>query len=370
MFPPSAWADVVSAAKAYRAGNYAAALGEFRALADKGQPQAQFALGLMYAEGAGVTKDYAAAAAWYRRAAESGFAQGQYNLGVSYYTGIGVPRNYARAVYWYEKAARQGDARSQNNMGYMYESGKGVPRDFTRAAEWYRVAAEGGNVNAQVNLGNAYRNGRGVERDHDLAIAWLRKAVDQWETNDPLKLWIVESPQSIKPYPEAVGAPAAIQVAEGDEGLLEPSAGGGTVVVEAPAEEPAPEPRLEAPIEQMVAVATRRPDATSPTSKRQYEIYIGDDDTPSPTEGFRVQLGAFSNPENAHRGWSELRDAHPDLLGEMEFDLSLHISKVDLGEEIGVVFRVQAGPFPEETEAQALCSELQNRDVGCFLVKP
>ncbi|MCH8998090.1 MAG: SEL1-like repeat protein [Proteobacteria bacterium] len=385
MFPPSAWADVVSAAKAYRAGNYAAALGEFRALADGGQPQAQFALGLMYAEGAGVTKDYAAAAAWYRRAAESGFAQGQYNLGVAYYTGIGVPRNYARAVYWYEKAARQGDARSQNNMGYMYESGKGVAQDFTRAAEWYRLAAEGGNVNAQVNLGNAYRTGRGVERDHEMAIAWLRKAVDQWETNDPLKLWIVESPQSIKPYAEAVGAPAAIQVAEGKEELLEPSAGGATVVVEAPAvepvadepvtqaalaEEPAPEPRLEAPVAQMVAVTSRRTDAASPTWKRQYEIYIGDDDTPSPTEGFRVQLGAFSNPENAQRGWSLLRDAHPDLLGEMEFDLSLHISKVDLGEEIGVVFRVQAGPFPEETEAEALCSELRNREVGCFLVRP
>lgn len=389
-FLPPAWADVLSAAKAYRAGNYAVALAEFRALADEGQPLAEFALGLMYAEGAGVTKDYTEAIAWYRRAAESGFAQGQYNLGVAYYTGIGVPRDYAQAVYWYQKAARQGDARSQNNMGYMYESGKGVPQDFTRAAEWYRLAAEGGNVNAQVNLGNAYRTGRGVERDHELAIAWLRKAVDQWETSDPLKLWIVESPQSIKPYPEAVGAPAAIQVAADEGETLDPAAEGGTVIVEAPAAEPVadepvteealaeePEPEApipEAPIEEMVATATRGPDATSPTSKRQYDLYEifigGGDDTPSPTEGFRVQLGAFSNPENAHRGWSELRDAHPDLLGEMEFDLSLHISKVDLGEEIGVVFRVQAGPFPEETEARALCSELQNREVGCFLVRP
>ena len=67
--------------------------------------------------------------------------------------------------------------------------------------------------------------GRGVEADHDQAIAWLRKAVDQWETSDPLKLWIVESPNSIKPYPEAVGASAAVQIAE-DTNIIDDSPAG------------------------------------------------------------------------------------------------------------------------------------------------
>jgi hypothetical protein len=396
-FLSPAWADILSGAKAYRAGDYPAALAEFRALAADGEPLAQFALGLMYSEGTGVSRDFVAATEWYRQAAENGHAQGQYNLGVAYYTGIGVPRDYAKAVYWYNKAARQGDARSQNNMGYMYESGKGVPQDYVRSVAWYQLAAEGGNVNAQVNLGNAYRTGRGVEADHDQAIAWLRKAVDQWETSDPLKLWIVESPQSIKAYPEAVGASPAVQIAEDENIIDDPSADESetqiaatqaeesaaevapveeAVVVETIVEEPVVEEPvveqvlelIEPPAEVMVAEAAPLPDSPTPTTKHQYEL-IDEAETSSASEGFRVQLGAFRNPDNAQRGWTQLRDAHPDLLSEMPFDLSLHISKVDLGEDKGVWFRVQAGPFTAETEAMALCNELRDRAVDC-LVRP
>jgi hypothetical protein len=368
-FLSPAWADILSGAKAYRAGNYPAALAEFRSLAADDEPLAQFALGLMYSEGTGVARDFVAATKWYRKAAENGHALGQYNLGVAYYTGIGVPRDYAKAVYWYNKAARQGDARSQNNMGYMYESGKGVPQDYVRSVAWYQLAAEGGNVNAQVNLGNAYRTGRGVEADHDQAIAWLRKAVDQWETTDPLKLWIYESPQSIKAYPEAVGASAAVQIAE-DENIIDDSENE-TQLAATQTEEPAVQQITEAiepPVEVMVAEAAPLPDNPAPTAKHHYEL-INEAKTSSASEGFRVQVGAFRDPDNAHRGWAQLRDAHPDLLSEMPFDLSLHISKVDLGEDKGVWFRVQAGPFTAETEAIALCSELRDRAVGC-LVRP
>ena len=387
VFASPAWADVLSGAKAYRSGDYATALTEFRALAARGEPLAQFALGLMHAEGAGVAKDYGAAVEWYRKAAEQGHALAQYNLGVAYYAGVGVPRNYAEAVRWYDKAARQGDARSQNNLGYMYEAGKGVPQDYAMSVQWYRLAAEGGNVNAQVNLGNAYRIGRGVEADHDKAIAWLRKAVDQWDTTDPLKLWIVESPQSIKPTPRPWALPQRSNSPRTRRGPSTRPAWEPTAVADAPASDEAPVEKLDAapdetagatvvaeapqaPVERMVAEAAPAPETASATSKRQYDLIEDDTGGASVVVGFRVQLGAFSNPENAHRGWQQLRDAHPDLLGAMTVDLSLHINKVDLGADMGVVFRVQAGPFAEEYEAQALCSELMNRAVGCFLVTP
>lgn len=124
------------------------------------------------------------------------------------------------------------------------------------------------------------------------------------------------------------------------------------------------------PDEQLVVEVTPRPETQSSSSKRQYDLIDDDADKVSVSDGFRVQLGAFSNPENANRGWRQLRDAHPDLLGEMEFDVSLHISKVDLGSNIGIVFRVQAGPFSEINDAQTLCSQLMSREVGCFLVRP
>ena len=420
-FVSPAWADILSGAKAYRSGDYATALAEFRKLAEQGVPLAQFALGQMHAEGAGVSRDFGEATKWYTLAARGGLAQAQYNLGVAHYTGIGVRRDYLQAARWYEKAARQGDARSQNNLGYLYESGKGVSRNQVTSVEWYQLAAEGGNVNAQVNLGNAYRLGRGVEADHDLAIAWLRKAVDKWDTHDPLKLWIVESPQSIVPYSELAGAKPAIRIAQ-DLDLLEhppatmladepgpeeispsvaPADAAPVEIVEEPLEEPVDTETAEAPIEEPVTVAAleaappastddapnlfellvveieqlvvevaRLPETLSSPAKRQYDLVDDKDGKVSVSDGFRVQLGAFSNPENADRGWRELRDAHPDLLGEMEFDVSLHINKVDLGSDKGIVFRVQAGPFSEIDEARTLCSRLQSREVGCFLVRP
>lgn len=379
-----AWADIQSGAKAYRSGDFATAIAEFRKLADQGVPIAQFALGQMYSEGVGVDQDFDQAVKWYRAAAESNLSQAQYNLGVAYYSGTGAPRDYLQAARWYEKAARQGDARSQNNLGYLYESGKGVKQDYAISVEWYRLAAEGGNMNAQVNIGNAYRVGRGVEKDHDVAIAWLRQAVDKWDTSDPLKLWIVESPNSIRPYSESVGAQRAIQIAQiaQDADLLEDRPD--TRIVNAPVEsapvETVEETRGDSVVaavetpqildEQLVVEVAALPEAQTSSSKRYYDLVGYDVAKINVSNGFRVQLGAFSNPENADRGWRQLRDAHPDLLGAMEFDVSLQISKVDLGSDVGVVFRVQAGSFSEMNGARALCNKLMSRAVDCFPVAP
>ena len=47
---------------------------------------------------------------WFRRAAEQGFAEAQFNLGVMYANGHGVPQDDAMAVTWYRRAAEQGVA--------------------------------------------------------------------------------------------------------------------------------------------------------------------------------------------------------------------------------------------------------------------
>ena len=46
--------------------------------------ETQFLLGVAYANGVGVAKDEAEAVKWYRKAAEQNHAQAQYNLGVCY----------------------------------------------------------------------------------------------------------------------------------------------------------------------------------------------------------------------------------------------------------------------------------------------
>jgi TPR repeat protein len=135
-----AWADFDDGFTAYEAGDYATALKEFRPLAEQGNSDAQFNLGLMYDQGEGVPENDAEAVKWYRLAAEQGHEEAQTNLGWMYAHGEGVPENDAEAVKWYRLAAEQGDAEAQNNLGTMYERGEGVPLNYIKAYMWYSLA--------------------------------------------------------------------------------------------------------------------------------------------------------------------------------------------------------------------------------------
>src|SRR5438046_9522234 len=66
------------------------ALARIKANADKGNAEAQLEMGLIYANGAGVTKDIVKAAKWHRKAADQGLAAAQYQLGLDYADGEGV----------------------------------------------------------------------------------------------------------------------------------------------------------------------------------------------------------------------------------------------------------------------------------------
>ena len=128
------------ATKAYFSGDYEAAYRLIKPMAEKGLPEAQFNLGLMYNNGQGVPQDYAEAVTWYRKAAEKGFAEAQYNLGTMCYRGQGVPQNYPEAVTWYSKAAEQGNAKGQYSLGMMFYRGRGVPKDYVLAHMWLNLA--------------------------------------------------------------------------------------------------------------------------------------------------------------------------------------------------------------------------------------
>ncbi len=73
-----AWAGFNEGVAAYKRGDYATALHEFRRLAEQGDAKAQFMLGTMYRKGLGVPQDHARAARWYRKAAEQGVAKAQF----------------------------------------------------------------------------------------------------------------------------------------------------------------------------------------------------------------------------------------------------------------------------------------------------
>ena len=165
--------------KAFIRGDYEIALQLWRPLAEKGNTDAQFYLGLLYAVGNGVTQDYKEAVKWYRLAADRGNALAQSMLGAMYAEGKVVTQDHKEAVKWYRLAAAQGDPNAQINLGELYERGEWVARDYKEATKWYRLAADRGNAHAQFNLGVLYGKGHGVAQDYKEAAKWYRLAASQ-----------------------------------------------------------------------------------------------------------------------------------------------------------------------------------------------
>ncbi len=148
-------------------------------LAEDGNAEAQYILGLCLFEGKGVEQSFTETAKWYQKAAEQGFVSAQGALGDLYLRGMGVTKSYTEAVKWYQKAAEQGEAHSQNNLGKCYNEGLGVAQSYTEAFKWYQKAAEQGYPIAQYNLGLKYYNGEGVTQSYTEAVKWLKKAAEQ-----------------------------------------------------------------------------------------------------------------------------------------------------------------------------------------------
>ena len=146
----TAWAaDFEKGFAAAEAGDFATALIEWKPLAEQGDADAQYNLGVMYANGEGVIEDDKEAVKWYRLAAEQGNAEGQFNLGTMYARGEGVIENYKEVVKWYRLAAEQGYADAQSHLAYMHANGQGVIQDNVYAHMWWNIAASNGSESAK-----------------------------------------------------------------------------------------------------------------------------------------------------------------------------------------------------------------------------
>lgn len=120
-------------------GDYAAAIEIWRPIADEGNPDAQYNIGLLYYN---IWKDMEAAANWFHKAATNGHANAQSVLGFLYHEGNGVSKDASKAAKWYEMAAEQGVANAQLQLATLYTNGEGVPRDNIKAYMWYTIVIE------------------------------------------------------------------------------------------------------------------------------------------------------------------------------------------------------------------------------------
>ena len=162
---------------AAQSGDYATALREWTPLAEQGDANAQYNLGVMYDRGQGVPQDYKTVVKWFKLAAEQGHVNALHNLGVMYDRGQGVPQDYKTALKWYILAAEQGAGRSQYNVGVMYNTGRGTPQDIVYAHMWFNIAASSGfedGVKARDLFAKEMTPSQ-LEKAQDLARECVRK---------------------------------------------------------------------------------------------------------------------------------------------------------------------------------------------------
>jgi uncharacterized protein len=101
----AAHAGIDEGVQAYIAGDYAKAMDEFKPLAEKGDPNAQYYMGFLYHHGYGVKRNEAEASKWFGMGAAQGEWQSQYYLGVILEKGVGVKQDLPTAHMWLSLAA-------------------------------------------------------------------------------------------------------------------------------------------------------------------------------------------------------------------------------------------------------------------------
>jgi uncharacterized protein len=173
-----AWADTAAGMQAFKNKDYGTAFREWKAAAEAGQAEAEFDLGVLYAQGKGVQRDLTLAERWYRKSAEQGNAEAEFALGQMYSRGWGMPRDEADALRWFQMANNP-DSDGPSTDWYLID-GYGMQQDQKQAAYWYELAAQKGHAEAQFNLGRLYAEGKGgIPHDEEQAVRWVRAAASQ-----------------------------------------------------------------------------------------------------------------------------------------------------------------------------------------------
>jgi len=133
---------------AYNSTEYDTAIAIWQPLAEAGDADSQYGLGMMYGNGFGVAMDDALAIKWYGSAAEQGHPGALCNLAVMHQNGWGVPLNEEEAVRLFSMAAEQGVAEAMLALGRHFAMDFSAAYDPVQAYKWFSLAASMDNIDA------------------------------------------------------------------------------------------------------------------------------------------------------------------------------------------------------------------------------
>lgn len=296
--------------------------------------------------------DYRRAREIWQPLAESGDAQSQFGLGMMIEGGHGIPPDAEKASAWYLRAAEQGMTEAELSLGSLYEHGRGVARNPGRAAELYRSAAKKGNAQAQYNLAKLYLGGAGITPNRELGIAWMQRSAAQLYGRAVQHLEMIgvapeasegKIPDDESLFVDSITAPAmppsavpAVPESDGGEHL--------NILAE--------ENQFELPLETVDAVAVDA-GGNEPEPVPEGEVPEGE---------YAVLLATFDREAAAGRVWQKMRMHYPKLLD----GLQSKIIAVELSDSGAVLWRLEAGMLASEPDAVALCEALRRAGEYCF----
>jgi TPR repeat protein len=173
----SAWSsDSEKGLLAFNSTEYDTALAIWQPLADAGDAESQYGLGMMYGNGFGVAMDDALALKWYGLAAEQGHSGAMCNLAIMHQNGWGVPLNEEEAVRLYSLAAEQGVAEAMVSLGRHFAMDFSDAYDPVEAYKWFSLGALQNDIDA-VQKREIIASKLSAEQ-----IAEGSEMVDQWTT--------------------------------------------------------------------------------------------------------------------------------------------------------------------------------------------
>ncbi|WP_109807442.1 SPOR domain-containing protein [Sphingosinithalassobacter portus] len=334
--------------EAWSRGDYTTAIAKWRAPAEAGNADAQFNLGQAYKLGRGVRPDLAQAEEWYRRAAIQGHPQAADNYGLALFQN----GNQREAVQWLEQSALRGEPRAQYVLGTMYFNGDQVERDWVRAYALMVRASQTGLPQASQALAQMDQYVSIDDRQQGLTLA---------------RRYEEESNRSQLPVDFA--GP-----------VTEPPAGGNPPVQTA-TNEPAPDPNRIQTIDLPPSQVAQRPIETArapepepetpspfvPTPQPQPQpqpVPVAQRPAPPPRpaamvdSGWRVQLGAFSDPDNATDMWRNV-----SRLSAAQGLQPYYVRS-------GRLTKLLIGPYASRAEALRSCNAIKASGRDCLLVAP
>lgn len=147
-------------------------------------PFADYALGLLYKDGALLEKDMEKAVFHLQRAADTGNSFAQYQLGKIFLEE--EYKNIPAAVQYLTLAADQKNELAAYRLGRLYLIGEDLPKNIERALYYLDMSAEAGNQYAQYVLGKLYLIGKEVEQDREKAYEYFSRSAEQGNIYAPI----------------------------------------------------------------------------------------------------------------------------------------------------------------------------------------